>query len=53
MKIGSRRLGDPDKLVATYKKAEKILGWKPTKNIEDIISSAWSFHKKHPNGYKE
>lgn len=53
MKMGDRRPGDPDKLVATYKKAEKILGWKPTKNINEIIESAWGFHKKHPNGYGE
>ncbi len=53
MKLGNRRPGDPDKLVAIYKKAEKILGWKPTRNIEDIIASAWGYHQKHPNGYKE
>ncbi|XFA99572.1 UDP-glucose 4-epimerase GalE [Candidatus Izemoplasma sp. B36] len=53
MKLGNRRPGDPDKLVATYKKAEKILGWTPTKDIKAIISSAWNFHKKHPNGFEE
>ena len=52
MQIGGRRIGDPDKLVATYKKAEKLLGWAPSYNIEDIIYSAWGFHQKHPNGYK-
>lgn len=50
--FGERRPGDPDKLVAAYGKANKVLGWKPTKNIEDIISDAWAFHKTHPNGYK-
>lgn len=53
MKFGDRRPGDPDKLVATYKKAEKILGWEPKKDISAIIASAWEFHKKHPNGYEE
>ncbi len=53
MKLGKRRLGDPDKLVATYKKAEKYLGWKPTKNIDEIIASAWKFHQSHPNGYED
>ncbi len=53
MKLGERRLGDPDKLVASYKKAERLLGWRPTKNIEDVIGSAWGFHQKHPDGYKE
>ncbi|MBI9009837.1 MAG: UDP-glucose 4-epimerase GalE [Tenericutes bacterium] len=53
MKLGDRRPGDPDKLVATYQKAKKLLGWSPTKNIEDVIGSAWGFHQAHPNGYKE
>jgi len=53
MKLGGRRPGDPDKLVATYKKAEKTLGWKPTKKIDKIIESAYNFHKNHPNGFEE
>lgn len=53
MKIGERRLGDPDKLVATYKKAKRLLGWEPSKKIEDVIGSAWGFHQTHPNGYEE
>jgi len=53
MKLGDRRPGDPDKLVATYKKAEKFLGWKPSKKIEDVIGSAWRFHQAHPNGFEE
>ncbi|OQX93944.1 MAG: UDP-glucose 4-epimerase GalE [Tenericutes bacterium 4572_104] len=53
MAFGKRRLGDPDKLVATYKKAKEILGWAPKKGIKDIIQSAWLFHQKHPNGYGE
>ncbi len=53
MVFGNRRLGDPDKLVATYKKAKEILGWAPKNGIKDIIQSAWLFHQKHPNGYGE
>jgi len=53
MVIGDRRLGDPDKLVATYEKAEKTLGWRPTKGIYEIIDSAWKYHQKHPNGYED
>lgn len=51
--IGDRRPGDPDKLVASYKKAERILGWRPRKGIQDIIASAWAFHQKHPKGFEE
>lgn len=53
MVFGDRRLGDPDKLVASYKKAERILGWKPVNQIKEIIESAWAFHQKHPNGFEE
>lgn len=48
---GKRREGDPARLIASNKKAKEVLGWKPSNNLEDIISSAWNFHQKHPNGY--
>ena len=48
----SRRAGDPARLVASSEKAKRILGWKPVHNcLEEIIASAWTWHKKHPNGY--
>ena len=32
--------------------ASKELGWKPQHaELEQIISSAWAWHQKHPNGY--
>ncbi|MBR5513415.1 MAG: UDP-glucose 4-epimerase GalE [Ruminococcus sp.] len=49
-----RRAGDPARLVASSEKAKKILGWKPVHDsLEEIISSAWNWHKNHPNGYDE
>ena len=39
----SRRAGDPSILCADNKKAAEILGWHPTKTMEDIISSAWNW----------
>ena len=39
----SRRAGDPSILCADNKKAGEILGWHPTKTMEDIISSAWNW----------
>ena len=48
----ARRAGDPARLVASSEKAKRILGWKPVHNcLEEIIASAWNWHKKHPNGY--
>lgn len=49
-----RRAGDPARLVASSEKARKILGWNPVHDsLEEIIASAWNWHKNHPNGYKE
>lgn len=52
--ISERRSGDPAVLIASSKKAKEILGWNPQyENLHDIIQSAWNWHKKHPNGYKD
>lgn len=51
-KIEARRAGDPAVLVASSEKAKKELGWKPKYNdLKTIISTAWEWHKNHPNGY--
>lgn len=50
--IGERRAGDPAKLIASNEKAKKILGWDPKyTDVEDVISTAWGWHKNHPDGY--
>jgi len=47
-----RRAGDAARLIASSKRIKTELGWKPQKDtLEDIISSAWDWHSKHPNGY--
>ena len=47
-----RRPGDPARLVAAADKAFSELGWKPKyPKLEDIVSTAWAWHKAHPNGY--
>lgn len=49
-----RRAGDPPKLVAAATKAITELGWKPQyPKLEDIVATAWAWHKKHPNGYAD
>lgn len=51
-KISPRRDGDPAVLVASSEKAQKILKWKPNyTDIEEIIKTAYDFHKTHENGY--
>ncbi|KAJ3090058.1 hypothetical protein HDU96_003551, partial [Phlyctochytrium bullatum] len=52
--IKARRPGDPDALVASSEKAEKILGWtRKYKSIEEIVASAWKWHQTHPKGYPQ
>lgn len=49
-----RRAGDPARLVASSEKARRVLGWRPTHDsLEEIISSAWNWHKNNPNGYND
>ena len=34
------------------KKAKEVLGWNPCHDsLEEIIASAWNWHKNHPDGY--
>lgn len=50
----ARRAGDPSTLIASSDKAKEVLGWKPEfDDLETIISTAWNWHKNHPQGYKE
>ena len=52
MEITERRPGDPDVLIASSQKAERLLGWtREYKTIEGIIESAWKWHKNHKDGY--
>jgi UDP-glucose 4-epimerase len=50
----ARRPGDPPRLIASAQKAREVLGWRPKYDqIEDIVSSAWSWHLRHPTGYND
>ena len=51
-KISPRRAGDPAQLIAPSEKAKNKLGWHPEHaDLEEIISSAWNWHKNHPQGF--
>jgi UDP-glucose 4-epimerase len=48
------RQGDPPKLIASAEKAKRELGWKPKfPKLEDIVATAWAWHKKYPEGYPD
>lgn len=43
---GPRRAGDCTKLVSGSEKAEKVLGWQPTRStLETMITDAWRWHQ--------
>ena len=51
-KITPRRAGDPAQLIASSEKARSVLGWHPEHaDLEEIIATAWNWHKHHPHGF--
>jgi UDP-glucose 4-epimerase len=45
------RPGDPPYLVASWERARRELGWQPTRDLEDMVASAWEWMRAHPQGY--
>jgi len=45
-----KRMGDPPELVADSGKARRILGWRPEKNLEMIVTSALRWWEKSEHG---
>jgi UDP-glucose 4-epimerase len=33
------------------RKAAEVLGWSPRYGLEEIIATAWQWHRKHPDGF--
>jgi UDP-glucose 4-epimerase len=41
-------------LVAAAEKVASELGWKPKfPKLDEIVASAWSWHRSHPAGYPD
>ncbi|MCK9230997.1 MAG: UDP-glucose 4-epimerase GalE [Syntrophales bacterium] len=52
--FGPRRPGDPAELISASDKARAELGWNPRyENLETIVRSAWEWHRRHPEGYRQ
>ena len=48
-----RRPGDPPELVAAVSRAATLLGWRAShSSLEEILGSAWQWHRTHPQGYR-
>ena len=51
---GTRRAGDPARLVASSDRIRQELGWAPRfPDLDQIIDSAWHWHQRHPAGYPD
>ena len=47
-----RRAGDPAVLIASSERIRSELGWVPQhSSVDEVISTAWKWHKGHPQGY--
>lgn len=51
-KIAPRRPGDIPACFADPTKAEKELGWKATRGVEEMCRDTWRWQSENPNGYK-
>jgi UDP-glucose 4-epimerase len=51
VKVLPKREGDADSLYADIGKIQNELGWQPKYSINDIVKTAYLWHKTHPNGY--
>jgi len=48
-----RRPGDPAALYASSDRLQRDLGWTPRyADLETIVSDAWRWHRRHPDGYR-
>ena len=53
MNFTKRRPGDVAIAVASVNKAFNKLGWKASRNLEDMCSDQWRWQSMNPNGYME
>jgi len=44
--VAPRRAGDPPALVADASRARDLLGWKATRNLQDIVATAWNWKQR-------
>lgn len=48
-KFGPRRSGDVEEIFADASKAERLMGWKANRTIEDAVRDAWNWEQKLRN----
>ena len=50
--IKERRAGDAAAIFADASLAEKLLGWRAEKDMDDMCRDTWRWQKNNPNGYR-
>lgn len=53
VELTERRPGDPVALYADTSKAAEVLGWTARYGLDDIVATAWAWHRSHPDGYAD
>jgi UDP-glucose 4-epimerase len=51
--VAPRRDGDIAEIYAKPDKAQKLLGWRATRTIEDMCADHWRWQSGNPNGYRD
>lgn len=51
LRYGPRRSGDADAIFASIEKIKNDFSWSPKYGLDEIVKSAFIWHKKHPSGY--
>jgi UDP-glucose 4-epimerase len=50
-RLSPRRPGDPAAIWADARLAGEVLEWAPRHDLDAIVSSAWTWHQRHPDGH--
>lgn len=50
-RLAPRRPGDPAAIWADARLAGEVLDWTPRHDLDAIVSSAWTWHQRHPDGH--
>ncbi len=50
-RVAPRRSGDIATCYADASKAEKLLGWKAERTLDDMCADTWNWQKNNPEGY--
>ncbi|WP_287797330.1 UDP-glucose 4-epimerase GalE [Idiomarina sp.] len=48
-----RRLGDVSACYADPSKAQKLLGWKASRTLTEMLESMWNWQQRNPRGYEQ